>query len=353
MRFSFFFTTLIAALSCVAYWCAYLQPARFGAGFMAMSIPIWLIINAILFIFIWPKKGIKPALPPLFALVAGARFVFSTVAFHPTAHANPNDLNVVSYNVHMFGRHEQNKELTASLRKTVTTELISLQPDVICFQEYLEGLDNTKITKLFREAGLKHSFFSPALEGWVRERGGMVIFSRYPIIKTKAFRRQKLDMNQILYADIVTPTETIRVFNVHLQSNRVRAEYFEQDQDEQEAKRSIYLVYKKLNKGFELRAKQVKQLEAEIAKSPHPVIVCGDFNDLPYSYTYTRTQRTLQNAFEKAGNGLGFSFNGFLPFLRIDQQFASKNLKVTSFQTHRWPYSDHFPIQATYRHEKP
>lgn len=353
MRFSFFITTFIAALSCVAYWCAYLPPARFGAGFMAMSIPIWLIINAILFVFIWLKKGIKPALPSLFALVAGARFIFSTVAFHPTAHAKSSDLNVVSYNVHMFGRHEQSKELTASLRKTITTELISLKPDVICFQEYLEGLDNKQITQLLKESGLKYEFFSPALEGWVRERGGMVIFSRYPIIKSKAFRRQKLDMNQILYVDIVTPKDTIRVFNVHLQSNRIKAEYFEKDQDEEKAKQSIKLIYKKLNKGFALRAKQIKQLETELVKSPHPVIVCGDFNDLPYSYTYTRTQRTLQNAFEKAGNGFGFSFNGFLPFLRIDQQFASKNFKVTSFQTHRWPYSDHFPIQATYRLAKP
>ncbi|HEX8532431.1 MAG TPA: endonuclease/exonuclease/phosphatase family protein, partial [Cytophagales bacterium] len=87
-----------------------------------------------------------------------------------------------------------------------------------------------------------------------------------------------------------------------------------------------------------------------VRESPHKVILCGDFNDIPYSYTYQRMRRQLRNAFEDAGSGFGFTLNDDkLFFLRIDNQFYDKALNVHDFQTHRdVTYSDHFPISATY-----
>jgi endonuclease/exonuclease/phosphatase family metal-dependent hydrolase len=61
----------------------------------------------------------------------------------------------------------------------------------------------------------------------------------------------------------------------------------------------------------------------------------------------------LNNAFEEAGNGFGFTYNGKLFFLRIDNQFVDEGLTVTDFRTHRnIPFSDHFPISATYSLDK-
>ena len=104
-----------------------------------------------------------------------------------------------------------------------------------------------------------------------------------------------------------------------------------------------------LKKGFQKRAEQLKEVEIYIQNSPYPVILCGDLNDLPYSYTYTRLNKFLNNAFEKAGNGFGFTHNGKLNFLRIDNQFFDSRFQIHSFETiHSIKFSDHYPIKAVY-----
>ena len=105
----------------------------------------------------------------------------------------------------------------------------------------------------------------------------------------------------------------------------------------------------RLRKGFVSRAIQIKGLVNNIKECKYKIILCGDLNELPYSYPYFSLRGQLHNAFEKAGNGFGFTYNGKLFFLRIDNQFFSKNLEINNFMTHRnIDYSDHFPLTASY-----
>jgi len=104
-----------------------------------------------------------------------------------------------------------------------------------------------------------------------------------------------------------------------------------------------------LRRGFISRAKQIKDLLSSIEECKYKLILCGDLNELPYSYTYFALRNLLDNAFEKAGNGFGFTYNGKLFFLRIDNQFFSKEISIHKFMTHRnVDFSDHFPLTATY-----
>jgi endonuclease/exonuclease/phosphatase family metal-dependent hydrolase len=101
---------------------------------------------------------------------------------------------------------------------------------------------------------------------------------------------------------------------------------------------------------MEARSVQVDTLTRRIDNSPYPVILCGDINDLPYSYTYDQLADRLQNAWASAGLGFGFSHNGKLPFLRIDHQFASPRFEVLGCRLrHDILHSDHFPLEAEYR----
>ena len=141
-------------------------------------------------------------------------------------------------------------------------------------------------------------------------------------------------------------SDTLRVYNVHLQSMSIDERKIG---DMEKAKENYTQIAKKLQFGFVSRAREVDHLAAHISQSPYRTVVCGDFNDIPYSYTYLKLKQFLHNAFEEAGNGLGFSYNGRLFFLRIDNQFYSDGLKAHHFSTNRKVlYSDHFPIKAYY-----
>lgn len=90
-------------------------------------------------------------------------------------------------------------------------------------------------------------------------------------------------------------------------------------------------------------------LKKHLLGSPYPVILAGDFNDLPYSYTYFSLRENLENAFESKGRGFGFTYNKVLFFLRIDNVFFDKALEVLQFKTLREvDYSDHYPISAVF-----
>lgn len=87
-------------------------------------------------------------------------------------------------------------------------------------------------------------------------------------------------------------------------------------------------------------------MSEEIDKSPYPVIVCGDFNDVPNSYAYCKIGDRLQNAFVEKGSGIGRTFSNISPTLRIDNIFTDKIFTISQFTRVRNNLSDHFPIIA-------
>jgi endonuclease/exonuclease/phosphatase (EEP) superfamily protein YafD len=150
--------------------------------------------------------------------------------------------------------------------------------------------------------------------------------------------------------DIVKGEDTIRVFNIHLQSLRFSREnlkYIDKPsvEDENAIKESKNII-SKFRTGFLKRQKQADRIRAEIEISPYPVIVTGDFNDVPNSYAYHTIGRGMKNAFVEKGGGLGRTFSGISPVLRIDNIFADKRIDVLQFQLLKKKLSDHFPIIA-------
>jgi endonuclease/exonuclease/phosphatase family metal-dependent hydrolase len=74
--------------------------------------------------------------------------------------------------------------------------------------------------------------------------------------------------------------------------------------------------------------------------------VAGDFNDTPNSYAYRTLSQGMQDAFWKSGRGLGSTFNGPIPGLRIDHMLVDLYIKVERFEVVEEDISDHFPVMS-------
>src|SRR5690606_20357235 len=98
--------------------------------------------------------------------------------------------------------------------------------------------------------------------------------------------------------------------------------------------------------GFKMRARQVEAISALIKESPYPVIVCGDLNDTPASYSYKQLKQGLHDAFVRSGKGIGQTFINKLPALRIDYILHDKGFESYNFETHNYRMSDHLPVSA-------
>ncbi|MBY0427094.1 MAG: endonuclease/exonuclease/phosphatase family protein, partial [Cytophagales bacterium] len=225
--------------------------------------------------------------------------------------------------------------------------------DIMCFQEFY----NQKLSPRFNtvsqlsQKGKYKWYFEPFFTNAVNGKFGMAIFSKYPIVDKGMIELGKTN-NQAIYVDIKKDGKIIRIYDFHLHSMSL---------DEDELLKTIkgegsdfenLNILNRIKNGFIQKARQVKQIDTHIKDCRYPVIACGDLNDTPYSYCYEVLTDRLKNSFESAGLGFGFTFNGKVPFLRIDHQFAGKGVKIRKFSTmDNVKYSDHFPILGVYELE--
>ena len=179
----------------------------------------------------------------------------------------------------------------------------------------------------------------------------IIIFSKYAFVNKQTITVAPLDYNSTFqYVDIAVGIDTIRIFNIHLQSLKFtpqNRQYLEKpvlntDTTFSESRN----IVSKLKRAFLKRGIQAEKIKDEINKSPYPAIVCGDFNDVPNSYAYTIIGKHMQNAFVKKGSGVGRTFSGISPTLRIDNIFADKKFTIRQFIRINKKLSDHFPIIA-------
>ncbi|BDD11355.1 endonuclease [Fulvitalea axinellae] len=313
-------------------------------SFLTLLIPVLLLVNLILLILSLKKpKGI---LWPLTGLLAGIFFIFSTVSISPLADPKEADFSVLTYNVRNFSEESPKRKDLYVASEGMVNWVTSVNADVKCFQEYTPA--RLKVDKKLKADGYS---LTPWKYPGDRYAGSLVIASRFPILKSgkvTLYKKKPISrINGAVFADLKVANDTIRVYNAHLHSMGI-------NQNDVTDKDRLINTYKrtgnKLKYGMAKRAEQVNILLEHIEASPYPVVLCGDFNDPPYTYSYFKLKQKLGNAFERAGNGFGFTFNGKLFFLRIDQQFFGKGIDAVAYKTmDKIAYSDHFPVMSWYK----
>jgi len=210
--------------------------------------------------------------------------------------------------------------------------------EILCIQELSEVHFFTQIKS---KAGERFYFAFP------EKSKRIAIASIYPILKYESLNFLN-SSNGAIFADILIKEDTIRVYNMHLKSNEITniADEMAKNKDIRKAEtwQKVKAMFQGYRQNIKIRAEQAEEIATHIEESPYPVIVCGDFNDIPQSYIYQRLAKGKIDHFQTAGRGIGSTFAGKIPFLRIDYILSSKELKPLKSNIIRDRYSDHFPV---------
>lgn len=337
----------------LSYGASFIDPksfwplAFFGLGYL----PILLINGG--FIVYWLLRRKRFALVSITAILLGWPLLIKHINFR-----NDNEkilvkadsvLRVMSYNVHLFQRYDDSKD---NFRAETIEFINTLNPDIVCFQEFYSRLRGTKqFTKKLKEKGDFEDYYFEPFQQNDYEGYGQAIFSRYPIINKGTITQNSFGLNRIIFADIKRAGDTIRVYNVHMRSFALQDEdkdFIQKSPSEQmkNEKQTIRLG-RKLKRAFTSRSEQAKTLLNHIQNNcPHRYIIMGDFNDTPMSYSVNLVSKNMLNAFAEKGFGWGVTHFGVLPIFQIDYILADKKLKVNDYGIIKEKLSDHYPIWA-------
>ncbi|MDU0369506.1 endonuclease/exonuclease/phosphatase family protein [Hymenobacter endophyticus] len=356
---------VLAAIACVQIPAYTFWPAIFGA----LTLPVALALNLLLLGY-WLLRRWPVALLPLGLAVLTWPHFQRGLALHPfklsnaPVPANGPVVKVLSANVRIFNVYPQLRNEGLQSSKAMVQWLQENPADILCLQEFYNEPAGTRtqdgavfrtVDKIGRESG-RQAFLSKTLTNSAGAEFGMAIFSRFPIVHRGTISFGKLTQNHAMWADVRLPSQdTVRVYSFHLQSMSMdEKDIVDSYSSKAGLKQKGAGLLRRFKRGALARHWQIDTLVQRFARCPYPILLCADLNDVPYSYSYDQLADHFQNGWAAVGNGVGSTYNGRLPFVRIDNQFAGPQFSVEDFQVHySIPYSDHFPTTATYQLRKP
>jgi endonuclease/exonuclease/phosphatase family metal-dependent hydrolase len=322
----------------LAYITPYVSPETMSfLAFVGLAYP-WLLLLNFIFIFIWAASRMRYWWYSAACVFLGFGYLMSVFGVHfLKENTSDADLKIVSFNI---GSTLSYDNTTKKLNDFIEKQ----DGDILCFQEFTlsdGGLIGTiKIVEALKAYPYK-----------VRMNGSAnVTFSKFPIISKNIIPFDNPNgSNGCNYADVkLSDNRIIRIYNAHLESNSVSgiADYLTEkaEFDKKATWGKVLTMLKLVRRNARKRANQAEKIAKHISSSPYPVIVCGDFNDIPVSYTYNVMSENLTDAFKVKGHGLGTTYSGNIPALKIDYILTDKKIKPLSFDIPDVRFSDHFPV---------
>lgn len=348
----------IAALL-LSYLSVFIHPESFhvlplfGLGYLIIVAVHLLLL--ILWIFLKPRIW---TLIMLGAVILGGPLNFRSISmgWDDENTLKSTEYKVLSYNVRLFDVYNQNPKKALKTKEAIFKFLEKSDADVYCFQEFYHQDDSNEYnTKKLLSDRLKTPYHHSRLSisDYLRQSFGVAIFSKHEIISQGevSFDEVEKTFNYCVYADIVSKKDTIRVYNVHLQSIHFQKDdYALFNEDNPQASSENSQAYKLVNKvlnAYPIRANQALKLTHHMKNSPYPIIVCGDFNDAPMSFSYNQFHRFLKDAFLNTSFGIGRTYAGKVPAGRIDYIFYDESMGSRNFVIQNEKLSDHYAISCS------
>ena len=330
----FVFNIVLTVLTFIAYVLPFLAPKLFPLlSVLTLILPLFLILNALFFCY-WLLQLKRQVFLSGIVLLLGITFISKFYKFSSNAlPVEERDFTVMSYNVRLFNLFDWIK--SDDVGDKILSFINQQNPDILCIQEYSE---NAKID--LRVYKYKAVF----MEG-DKIKTGQAIFSKFPIFNQGNLNLIQ-DGNNVTFADIRKGNDTIRVYNMHLQSIKISPDVNDisehVDAINQQKSQQVFL---RIRDAFKKQEKQAEILVSHKKRCHYPIIICGDMNNSAFSYVYRNIKGNLYDCFEEAGTGFGQTYKFKYYPARIDYIFADKRMKVKSFKTFsKFENSDHFPV---------
>jgi endonuclease/exonuclease/phosphatase family metal-dependent hydrolase len=350
-------TAVFFIMACANAW---LHPSKWWFfSILGLGFPI-LLLFLVMFLVFWLLLRSRYALISAFCLVIGFTNIraFFGVHFATSFKQEKKEgaIRILSWNVHWFDEHNKKVKERKDYRQKMFELIQEQQADVVCFQEFLELEKSAANSNTRAMLQLNYPYYYRVHDygGKGRYQAGVAIFSRYPIVDTQRILfpgpEKVRAAESLIWVDVMVNKKRLRIYTTHLQSVLFQKDDYRSleiikaaDDSMVSASRSIL---KKLRLGYSLRGNQADVVRSLMDSCPYPKVICGDFNDVPNSYTYFRIKGNQQDAFVCKGFGIGRSFSGVSPTLRIDYILADRQYEVLQFNRFKVPYSDHYPLVA-------
>ncbi len=323
-----------------AYLSPFINPSHFWQfSFFGLIYP-WLLLSNVIMVIFWFVKKKKYLFLSLGCIILGWGQVTSFVGFNFFEKTETaNSITIGTYNIkNLEGLSIATRDIEK--REKHENDFVHFlkrgeEIQILCTQETLKRNVNF----------IKEKFNFPFIHSF--NKRGAYIFSKYPIVNSGGINFGSTS-NSCAWADLIINEKKVRIYSIHLQSNRISstADKVRQEGDlrNKETLKDIKGMMGKFKHYAKLRAEQAQKVANHIATCPHPVIVCGDFNDTPQSYTYHLLAKNLTDSFKEKGTGFGTTYAGSIPALRIDYILTHKKIEVQSHEILKENYSDHFPV---------
>ena len=329
-KFVFLLNNVFALLFLASFTIPYIPPETFPLlSVLSLLVPLLILVHAI-FVVYWILSGMrKQVLLSVFCLITAVVFSYFPYKFKDRTVVSGSSLKLMSYNVRLFNiyRWIDREDIPSEIEKSIRDQ----SPDVLALQEYQP---NEEIKGLF-------PYQYEVLRG-SRNKYGLAIFSKFPIVNKGSLEFQN-SPNNAIFADILTYKDTIRIYNVHLESFGINSDSVElSGMNEDRSKKLV----KRLTSAFVKQQEQVEKFQNHRVNNENKLIVCGDFNNTYYSWAYKNLRQELKDTYLESGHGFGktYSFNRYplrIDFILVDQRFT-----VNEHRNFNLGLSDHEPIFA-------
>ena len=315
----------------------------------------YLLIGLAALVLVWLFVNYKVAIPLAVLAFVGLKFFSHEYSFRDKSLDDEADFRVMSYNVKCFGILDKNSNL---LREKVLETITAADADIVCLQEayWAEKASDfptvDALSKNLNAVSVQKTQLASVNHGV----GGLAVVSRYKVIN-KYSHPFDSTANGFMYVDILMKNDTVRLYNCHLQSIMIsdsdvemssRREGFNRENTEKA--KNLYL---KFSEASARRALQVDMVVSTLDTCPYPVILCGDFNDVPLSYTcfsILASGERLHDTFMERGDGNGRTFSIAGVDFRIDYIMHSNVFKCLRHKVLNFNIAnDHYPVAADFK----